>query len=289
MRPRSRPPTVLSRPGHGAGARRRRTTASELEKYQAPAEPAAPQGAASQASRRSSSSRAGTRPARAARSAASPRRSTPATTRSIPIAAPTDEEHAHHYLWRFWRSPAAGPAAFTIFDRSWYGRVLVERVEGFATEDEWRRAYAEINDFEQQLVDHGIVLVKFWIHITTGRAGGALQGPRGDPVQALEAHRRGLAQPRAVGGLRAAPSTTWSSGPARRSRPGTLVEGNDKRYARIKVLETLCDALERALDYPLRDLNGVQLARPIGNHGRQRIPGRPDGNGSGARPSGRSA
>ena len=83
----------------------------------------------------------------------------------ISIAAPTDEERAHHYLWRFWRHlPRAGRV--TIFDRSWYGRVLVERVEGFATETEWRRAYAEINDFEQQLVEHGIVLVKFWIHIT---------------------------------------------------------------------------------------------------------------------------
>ena len=85
--------------------------------------------------------------------------------RVIPIAAPTDEERAHHYLWRFWRHIARAGRA-TIFDRSWYGRVLVERVEGFATEAEWRRAYAEINDFEEQLANHGIVLFKFWIHIT---------------------------------------------------------------------------------------------------------------------------
>ncbi|MCA1791082.1 MAG: polyphosphate:AMP phosphotransferase, partial [Thioalkalivibrio sp.] len=84
--------------------------------------------------------------------------------RVITVAAPTDEERAHHYLWRFWRHiPRAG--RFTIYDRSWYGRVLVERVEGFAAEDEWIRAYREINEFEEELTDHGIVLVKFWVHI----------------------------------------------------------------------------------------------------------------------------
>src|SRR5215510_12902651 len=82
-----------------------------------------------------------------------------------PIAAPTDEERARHYLWRFWRHlPRAG--RMTIFDRSWYGRVLVERVEGFATEAEWRRAYAEITSFEEHLLTHGLLVVKFWIHIT---------------------------------------------------------------------------------------------------------------------------
>ncbi|MEM9695014.1 MAG: polyphosphate:AMP phosphotransferase, partial [Myxococcota bacterium] len=85
--------------------------------------------------------------------------------RVIRIAAPTDEEKAHHYLWRFWRHlPRLG--RFTIYDRSWYGRVLVERVEGFAAEAAWRRAYMEINDFEEQLVDFGIVLCKFWLQIS---------------------------------------------------------------------------------------------------------------------------
>ena len=77
----------------------------------------------------------------------------------IPIAAPTDEERAQHYLWRFWRH-LARRGRMTIFDRSWYGRVLVERVEGFASEHEWMRAYAEINQFESQLVAHGIVLAQ---------------------------------------------------------------------------------------------------------------------------------
>lgn len=82
----------------------------------------------------------------------------------VPIAAPDEAEKAHHYLWRFWRQiPADGH--LTIFDRSWYGRVLVERVEGYASPSEWQRAYQEINDFEAQLTDHGCVLLKFWLHI----------------------------------------------------------------------------------------------------------------------------
>ncbi|MGR9053738.1 MAG: polyphosphate:AMP phosphotransferase, partial [Gammaproteobacteria bacterium] len=88
----------------------------------------------------------------------------PRNYRVIPVAAPTDEERAHHYLWRFWRHiPRAGNV--TIYDRSWYGRVLVERVEGFAGNAEWTRAYAEIVNFEEALTEHGIVLLKFWLHI----------------------------------------------------------------------------------------------------------------------------
>ena len=83
----------------------------------------------------------------------------------VPIAAPTDEERQHHYLWRFWRHLGRA-GTMTLFDRSWYGRVLVERVEGFASPLEWQRAYAEINQFEEQLVEHGIVLVKYWLHVT---------------------------------------------------------------------------------------------------------------------------
>ncbi len=86
-------------------------------------------------------------------------------TRIIPISAPTDEELAHHYLWRFWRHvPMSGYV--TIYDRSWYGRVLVERVEGFAKQNEWRRSYAEINNFEEQLTEDKNILLKFWMHIS---------------------------------------------------------------------------------------------------------------------------
>jgi polyphosphate:AMP phosphotransferase len=85
--------------------------------------------------------------------------------RAIPIAVPTDEERAHHYLWRFWRHISRADR-INIYDRSWYGRVLVERVEGFASEDEWKRAFAEINEFEEQLTEHGTLLLKYWVHVT---------------------------------------------------------------------------------------------------------------------------
>ena len=84
-----------------------------------------------------------------------------------PIAAPKGDEATHHYLWRFWnRLPEAGQIA--IFDRSWYGRVMVERIEGFCSEADWKRAYREINHFERQLVDFGTILFKFWLHIRPG-------------------------------------------------------------------------------------------------------------------------
>jgi len=86
-------------------------------------------------------------------------------TRVIPVSAPTDEELAHNYLWRFWRHiPRAG--FVTIYDRSWYGRVLVERVEKLTQPEDWKRAYAELNDFEEQLQEHNNILLKFWLHIS---------------------------------------------------------------------------------------------------------------------------
>ncbi|MFC1660234.1 polyphosphate kinase [Gemmatimonadota bacterium] len=100
----------------------------------------------------------------------------------IAVGAPTDEERAHHYLWRFWRHlPRAGRV--TVFDRSWYGRVLVERVEGFASEREWMRAYSEINDFEGALARHGIILMKFWIHITPEEQEIRFRAREGSPLK----------------------------------------------------------------------------------------------------------
>jgi polyphosphate:AMP phosphotransferase len=163
----------------------------------------------------------------------------------IPIAAPTDEERSHHYLWRFWRHlPRAG--RLTIFDRSWYGRVLVERVEGFATEPEWIRAYAEINEFEDELVDHGIVLVKYWIHITPDE-----QLRRFKEREKAQYKRWKLTDEdwrnrtnwgdyeRAVNDMVERTST--------RIAPWTLVEGNDKNFARLKVLKTACTSISNAL------------------------------------------
>jgi AMP-polyphosphate phosphotransferase len=163
----------------------------------------------------------------------------------IPIAAPTDEERAHHYLWRFWRHlPRAG--RLTIFDRSWYGRVLVERVEGFAPERDWRRAYSEICEFEDQLLDHGIVLVKYWIHISQDeqlRRFKERQKARYKQWKLTDEDWRNRARwpeyERAVNEMVERTSTGRA--------PWTIVEGNDKYFARLKVLKTACSSLKQAL------------------------------------------
>ena len=163
----------------------------------------------------------------------------------IPIAAPTDEERAQHYLWRFWRHLSRA-GRVNIFDRSWYGRVLVERVEGFATEQEWKRAYSEIGEFEEQLVEHGIVLIKYWVHITSDeqlRRFKARQQEGYKQWKLTDEDWRNRAKwadyERAVNEMVERTSTQRA--------PWTLVEGNDKYFARLKVLETACNSLAAAL------------------------------------------
>ena len=163
----------------------------------------------------------------------------------IPIAAPTEEERAHHYLWRFWRHiPRAG--RITIFDRSWYGRVLVERVEKLATEDQWRRAYAEINDFEQMLTDSGIVLIKFWMHVTKEEQYKRFKLREETPHKQWKLTDEDWRNREkwddyvtAVNDIVEHTST--------RVAPWDLIEGNDKRHARVKVIKTVCDRMEVAL------------------------------------------
>ena len=148
--------------------------------------------------------------------------------RVISIAAPTDEERQHHYLWRFWRHLARAGRA-TFFDRSWYGRVLVERVEGFATEAEWRRAYAEINDFEERLVRHGIVLLKFWLHITKDEQLRRFKAREEIPYKRWKLtdedwrnREKWDLYEQAVNDMIERTSTAHA--------PWTLIEGNDKRF-----------------------------------------------------------
>ncbi|MBT3347806.1 MAG: polyphosphate:AMP phosphotransferase [Thiotrichales bacterium] len=164
----------------------------------------------------------------------------------IPIAAPTDEEKAHHYLWRFWRHLSRA-GRFTIFDRSWYGRVLVERVEKFASEREWRRAYAEINDFENQLAEHNIVLVKFWVHIDKDEQLTRFKAREVTPHKKWKLtdedwrnREKWDEYEQAVNDMIEHTSTHNS--------PWVLVEGNSKLYSRIKVIKTVCEHLSRALD-----------------------------------------
>ena len=163
----------------------------------------------------------------------------------IPIAAPTDEERSHHYLWRFWRHlPRAG--RLTVFDRSWYGRVLVERLEGFATEAEWRRAFAEIRSFEGELTDFGIVLLKFWLHISPEEQLRRFEERKATPWKAWKLtdedwrnRARWTDYERAAHDMIERTST--------RNAPWIVVEACDKRYARVKTIEAVCERLEAAL------------------------------------------
>ncbi len=163
----------------------------------------------------------------------------------VPTGAPTAEEKAHHYLWRFWnRVPKAGH--ITIFDRSWYGRVLVERVEGFCTEAEWQRAYREINEFEKQLADFGTVIVKLWLHIDRDEQLRRFQARQEDPTKQWkitdEDWRNREKWPQyeaAVTDMLERTHTKYA--------PWTILEANCKLHARLKALRTVADALERAL------------------------------------------
>ena len=163
----------------------------------------------------------------------------------IPIAAPTDEEGSRHYLWRFWRHLSRA-GRITIFDRSWYGRVLVERVERFATEAEYMRAYGEITHFEEQLVSDGILLLKFWIHISKDEQLRRFRERSHTSYKQWKItdedwrnRKRWPDYTVAVNDMVARTSTEIA--------PWTLVEGNDKNFARIKVLRTVADRLDDRL------------------------------------------
>jgi polyphosphate kinase 2 (PPK2 family) len=160
-------------------------------------------------------------------------------------AAPRGEEKTHHYLWRFWRNvPRAGHLA--VWDRSHYGRVLVERVEGFCNEDEWRRAYREINEFEAHQASFGVVICKFWLHITKDEQLRRFKSREVDPFRSYkltEEDWRNRAKWKeyfeAVEDMLQHTSTPYA--------PWTVVEANNKQYARVKVVRTIVDAIEKQI------------------------------------------
>ena len=163
-----------------------------------------------------------------------------------PIAAPQGDDKTHHYLWRFWRRlPEKGQIA--LFDRSWYGRVMVERIEGFCTEADWKRAFREINQFERQLVDFGTILFKFWVNVTKEEQLRRFEERAADKLRAWKLtdedwrNREKWGQyEEAVNDMLLKTSTLYA--------PWTVIEGNDKYYARVKVLRTLVDKLKKELD-----------------------------------------
>lgn len=164
----------------------------------------------------------------------------------IPVAAPQGDEKARHYLWRFWRNlPKAGHLA--IFDRSWYGRVLVERVEGFATQDEWQRAYREINEFETQIVESGAILIKFWLHISKDEQLNRFKTREQEPHKRwkiTDEDWRNREKWEDYWG----PVSDMLEQTSTAHGPWVIVEGNDKRFARLKVLETVAQRLSNALE-----------------------------------------
>lgn len=169
----------------------------------------------------------------------------PRLCRVVPFAAPTEEEGSHHYLWRFWRHLPAG-GRMTIYDRSWYGRVLVERMEGYATDAEWQRAYTEIQDFEKQLIEHGVIVGKFWLHIS-----------KDEQLKRFDKRMETMWKRHKITDEDWRNRDKWDGYEGAinemvemtsiKELPWTLVAGNDKKFARISILKEVCRLFEARL------------------------------------------
>ncbi|SRR5581483_5542986 len=168
----------------------------------------------------------------------------PRMVRVYSVIKPTAEEYRHHYMWRFWNKlPACGEIA--IFDRSWYGRVLVERVEGFATEDEWKRAYREINELERTLMDDNTVLIKFYLHITKDEQLARFKSRQGDPLKHWKISEEDWRNRKKWNQHNAAAMEMFERTSNDRA-PWHIIGANYKWYARLKVVKTVVKALEKA-------------------------------------------
>ncbi|HEX3263757.1 MAG TPA: UDP-galactose-lipid carrier transferase [Solirubrobacterales bacterium] len=169
----------------------------------------------------------------------------PRHVRVVQFSAPTDDERRHHFLWRFFRV-LPGWGGMAVFDRSWYGRVLVERVDGLATREQWLRAYDEINGFEHSLTDEGMILVKFWMHVSSEEQRKRFRKREKDPLKSWKLtdedwHNREQRDQyaEAVEDMLARTDQPHS--------PWHLVEADSKRYARVKVVETVIDRIEAGM------------------------------------------
>src|SRR4051812_1630448 len=169
----------------------------------------------------------------------------PRHVRVAQFAAPTYDEKRHHFLWRF--SPSLpGLGGMAVLDRSWYGRVLVERVEEFATPEEWERAYDEIRSYEESLVVEGMILIKFWLHVSSKEQLKRFKSREKDPLRSWKLtdedwrnRKKRKLYARAVEDMLERTDTEWA--------PWHLVEGDSKRHARVKVLETTIAEIERGM------------------------------------------
>ena len=169
----------------------------------------------------------------------------PRHVRVAQFAAPTRDEKRHHFLWRFW-PVLPGWGGMAVLDRSWYGRVLVERVEGYASEEQWGRAYEEVVEFERTLIAEGMVIVKLWMHVSEDEQLRRFESRSRDPLRSWKLTDEDWRNRDRRADYEAAVEEMLQ----RTDRPGArwhVVAGDDKRLARVSVVETVCDALEQGL------------------------------------------
>jgi AMP-polyphosphate phosphotransferase len=170
----------------------------------------------------------------------------PRHVRVVQFAAPTHDEKRHHFLWRFWPS-LPGWGGMAVFDRSWYGRVLVERVEGFASRDEWMRAYDEINNFERGLADEGMVLIKFWLHISSEEQLKRFKKREKDPLKGWKLTDEDWRNREKRGQYEEALEDMLARTSIAPHAPWHLIPADSKRYARVAVIETVIAEIEEGM------------------------------------------
>jgi AMP-polyphosphate phosphotransferase len=170
----------------------------------------------------------------------------PRHVRVVQFAAPTHDEKRHHFLWRFWPS-LPGWGGMAVFDRSWYGRVLVERVEGFATREQWLRAYDEINGFERTLTDEGMILIKFWLHISEDEQLKRFKKREKDPLKSWKLTDDDWRNRDKRGEYNQAVEDMFARTSIEPHAQWHLIPGDSKRYARVAVVETVIAEIEAGM------------------------------------------
>ena len=184
----------------------------------------------------------------------------PRHVRVVQFAAPTHDEKRHHFLWRFWPS-LPGWGGMAVFDRTWYGRVLVERVEGFASQEEWKRAYDEINNFERGLADEGMVLVKFWLHISSEEQLTRFKKREKDPLKSWKLTDEDWRNREKRGQYVQAVEDMVARTSVEPHAPWHLIPADSKRYARVAVIDTVISEIEEGMRR-----HGMEPPDPIGGN-----------------------
>jgi polyphosphate kinase 2 (PPK2 family) len=183
----------------------------------------------------------------------------PRHVRVVQFAAPTYDEKRHHFLWRFWPK-LPGWGGMSVFDRSWYGRVLVERVEGFATREQWLRAYDEINGFERTLADEGMILIKFWMHISPDEQLKRFKSREKDPLKSWKLTDEDWRNRDKAGAYKQAVEDMVDRTSIEPHAVWHLIPADSKRYARVAVIDTVIEEIEAGMRR-----HGMEPPAPIEN------------------------